>query len=137
MAPHQDLEVREYRLEGFMSTGQVPSARCGLTFLSLPVIWSVIFFLFLPSSSLRSLRSVRSYYGVGSLFPPFFYFRTVMARRKKRQGLLSPLRVLDLTDRLGFMGGKILGYLGANVIKIEQTCRVLPRNHGPFDGIPE
>ena len=44
MAPHQDLKVREYRHEGFMSTGQVPSARCGLTFLSLPVIWNVIFF---------------------------------------------------------------------------------------------
>ena len=44
MAPHQDLKVREYRHEGFMSTGQVPSARCGLTFLSLPVICSVILF---------------------------------------------------------------------------------------------
>ncbi len=78
-----------------------------------------------------------SYYGVGSLIPSFFYFRTVMARRKKRQGLLSPLQFLDLTDGLGFLGGKILGNLGADVIKIEYTCRVLPRNHGPFDGIPE
>jgi hypothetical protein len=67
----------------------------------------------------------------------FFCFRTVMTQRKKRQGLLSPLRVLDLTDGLGLLGGKILGNLGAGVIKIEQTCRVLPRNHGPFDGIPE
>lgn len=44
MAPHQDLEVKGYRHEGFMSTGQVPSARCGLTFLSLPVIYRVILF---------------------------------------------------------------------------------------------
>lgn len=80
---------------------------------------------------------MRSYYGVGSLIPSFFYFRTVMARRKKRQGLLSPLRVLDLTDGLGFLDYKILGNLEADVIKIEHTCRILPRNHGPFDGIPE
>ncbi len=78
-----------------------------------------------------------SYYGTGSLIPPFFYFRTVMARRKNRQGFLSPLRVLDLTDGPGLLGGKILGDLGADVINIEHTCRVLPRNHGPFDGIPE
>lgn len=55
MAPHQDLEVKEYRHEGFMSTGQVPSARCGLTILSLPVIWVVILFfgsaLFVPQVS--------------------------------------------------------------------------------------
>ncbi len=42
MAPHQDLEVKEYRHEGFISTGQVPSARYGLTFLSLSVI-SILF----------------------------------------------------------------------------------------------
>ncbi len=83
------------------------------------------------------MRSMRSYYGVGSLIPSFFYFRTVMAQRKRRQGLPSPLRVLDLTDGLGFLGGEILGNLGADVIKIEHTCRVLPRNHGPFEGIPE
>ncbi len=44
MVPRQDSDVKEYRHEGFMSTGQVPSARCGLTFLSLPVIRSVILF---------------------------------------------------------------------------------------------
>jgi len=44
MAPHQDLAAKQYRHEGFMSTGQVPSARCGLTFLTFPVIGSVVSF---------------------------------------------------------------------------------------------
>ena len=42
----------------------------------------------------------------------------------RNQGLLAPYRVLDLTDELGFLCGKILGDLGADVIKIGRaSCR--------------
>ena len=37
----------------------------------------------------------------------------------ERYALLSPYRVLDITDEQGFFCGKILGDLGADVIKIE------------------
>lgn len=52
-----------------------------------------------------------------------------------RQDLSSPLgpyRVLDLTDVKGFMCGKILGDLGADVIKIEPPGGDPSRNIGPF-----
>ena len=39
---------------------------------------------------------------------------------KRNEGLLAPYRVLDLTDELGFLCGKIFGDLGADVIKIER-----------------
>jgi crotonobetainyl-CoA:carnitine CoA-transferase CaiB-like acyl-CoA transferase len=55
-------------------------------------------------------------------------------------GLLSPFRVLDLTDELGFLCGKILGDLGADVIKIERPGGDPARNIGPFynnDAHPE
>jgi crotonobetainyl-CoA:carnitine CoA-transferase CaiB-like acyl-CoA transferase len=48
------------------------------------------------------------------------------------EGLLSPFRVLDLTDELGFLCGKILGDLGADVIKIERPGGDPARNIGPF-----
>ena len=47
-------------------------------------------------------------------------------------GFLSPFRVLDLTDELGFLCGKILGDLGADVIKIEKPGGDPSRNIGPF-----
>ncbi len=55
-----------------------------------------------------------------------------MAKREKRKGLLSPFRVLDLTDELGFLCGKILGDLGADVIKIERPGGEPARKIGPF-----
>lgn len=46
--------------------------------------------------------------------------------------MLSPYRVLDLTNELGFLCGKILGDLGADVIKIEPPGGDPSRKIGPF-----
>ena len=46
--------------------------------------------------------------------------------------LLSQFRVLDLTDEKGYLCGKILGDLGADVIKIEKPGGDPCRNIGPF-----
>lgn len=48
--------------------------------------------------------------------------------------MLSPYRVLDLTDDLGFLTGKILGDLGADVIKVEPPGGDPARWVGPFLG---
>jgi crotonobetainyl-CoA:carnitine CoA-transferase CaiB-like acyl-CoA transferase len=55
-----------------------------------------------------------------------------MAITEKRESLLSPFRVLDLTDELGFLCGKILGDLGADVIKVEKPGGDAARQIGPF-----
>jgi benzylsuccinate CoA-transferase BbsE subunit len=55
----------------------------------------------------------------------------------KNQGaldLLDRYRVLDITDEKGFLCGKILGDLGADVIKIEKPGGDASRNIGPFYG---
>ena len=39
---------------------------------------------------------------------------------------LSPYRALDLTDEKGFLCGKMLGDLGADVIKIEKPGGTSP-----------
>lgn len=49
-----------------------------------------------------------------------------------RSLMLSPFRVLDLTDDKGFLCAKILADLGADVIKIEPPGGDLSRNLGPF-----
>jgi len=46
--------------------------------------------------------------------------------------ILGSCRVLDLTDDRGFLCGKILADLGADVIKIEKPGGDLVRNRGPF-----
>jgi crotonobetainyl-CoA:carnitine CoA-transferase CaiB-like acyl-CoA transferase len=47
-------------------------------------------------------------------------------------GLLSPYRVLDLTDERGLLAGKILADLGADVIQIEPPGGSSARRIGPF-----
>lgn len=56
---------------------------------------------------------------------------------EKRKSLLPPYRVLDLTNEKGFLCGKILGDLGADVIKIEPPGGDAARNIGPFFGQSE
>lgn len=52
--------------------------------------------------------------------------------------MLSPYRVLDLTDHRGEIAGMILGALGADVIKIEPPGGCAGRRQGPYlDGAPE
>ncbi|MFC2021146.1 CaiB/BaiF CoA transferase family protein [Chloroflexota bacterium] len=51
---------------------------------------------------------------------------------KKAESMLSPYRVLDLTDEKGLLCGKILGDLGADVIKIERPGGDSARSLGPF-----
>ena len=46
--------------------------------------------------------------------------------------MLSPYRVLDLTDEKGFVCGKVLAELGADVIKIEKPGGDIARNIEPF-----
>ncbi len=54
------------------------------------------------------------------------------------ESMLSFLRVLDLTDEKGFLCGKILADLGADVIKIEPPGGDHARHIGPFyDDLPD
>lgn len=54
------------------------------------------------------------------------------------EGMLSPYRILDLTNERGFLCGKLLGDLGADIIKIEKPGGDPARNMGPFyHNIPE
>ena len=48
--------------------------------------------------------------------------------------MLSPYRVLDLTDDRGQLAGLILAYLGAEVIAIEPPGGSMSRHRGPFAG---
>lgn len=55
-----------------------------------------------------------------------------MDKQEDNQGMLSCYRVLDLTDAKGFFCGKILGDLGADVVKIEKPGGEPDRARGPF-----
>lgn len=55
-----------------------------------------------------------------------------MTMTEQSKGSLAPYRVLDLTDELGLLCGKILGDLGADVIKIEPPHGDPVRLRGPF-----
>jgi benzylsuccinate CoA-transferase BbsE subunit len=52
--------------------------------------------------------------------------------QEKAESVLGPYRVLDLADEKGLLCGKILGDLGADVIKIEKPGGDPARNLGPF-----
>jgi len=51
---------------------------------------------------------------------------------KVEESILNPYRVLDLTDDKGLFCGKLLGDLGADVIKVEKPGGDPVRNFGPF-----
>ena len=51
---------------------------------------------------------------------------------QKNAGMLTPYRVLDLTDEKGLLCGKLLGDLGADVIKVEPPDGSPARRIGPF-----
>lgn len=53
-------------------------------------------------------------------------------QNERREGLLSPYRALDLTDEKGFLCGRILADLGADVVKIEKPGGDPARKIGPF-----
>jgi crotonobetainyl-CoA:carnitine CoA-transferase CaiB-like acyl-CoA transferase len=55
-----------------------------------------------------------------------------MKEQEMSDGLLSPYRILDLTDEKGLFCGKLLGDLGADVIKVEKPGGDSARNFGPF-----
>jgi len=54
------------------------------------------------------------------------------SNQMEQEATLSPYRVLDLADEKGFLCGRILGDLGADVIKVERPGGDLSRNIGPF-----
>jgi crotonobetainyl-CoA:carnitine CoA-transferase CaiB-like acyl-CoA transferase len=54
--------------------------------------------------------------------------------RNEGEGILEGVRVLDLSNELGFLCGKILGDLGADVIKVEPPGGDPARHIGPFFG---
>ena len=55
-----------------------------------------------------------------------------MREEKKQDTLLAPYRVLDLADEKGFLCGKILADMGADVIKVERQGGDPARKIGPF-----
>jgi len=63
--------------------------------------------------------------------------RPVAGGRPPHAGVLAPYRVLDLTDRDGWLCGRILGDLGADVVKIEPPGGDPGRQQGPFFRDPD
>src|SRR4051812_37302202 len=56
------------------------------------------------------------------------------AEMRDARGNLDGFRVLDLTTEPGFLAGKLLGDLGADVIKVEPRTGDPARRRGPFVG---
>jgi benzylsuccinate CoA-transferase BbsE subunit len=63
--------------------------------------------------------------------------QTMQTWSKGKEGLLSPYRVLDLSDEKGTICGFILAQLGAEVIKVEPPDGGNERKIGPFAGNAE
>src|SRR5262245_47541359 len=59
---------------------------------------------------------------------------TQVRRRSKMSGTLHGIRVLDLTHEPGFFAGKLLGDLGADVVKVEPPGGDPARRRPPFWG---
>ncbi len=57
-----------------------------------------------------------------------------MTTTHTQRGNLDGYRVLDLTSEPGFLAGKLLGDLGADVIKVEPPGGDRARQRGPFVG---
>jgi crotonobetainyl-CoA:carnitine CoA-transferase CaiB-like acyl-CoA transferase len=55
-----------------------------------------------------------------------------MSGEENVRGMLSSYRILDLTNERGFICGKVLADLGADVIKIEKPGGDPARSIGPF-----
>ncbi len=55
-----------------------------------------------------------------------------MERQQTEQSDLDGYRALNLTDEKGFLCGKILADLGADVLKVEPSGGEPSRNIGPF-----
>jgi len=55
-----------------------------------------------------------------------------MIEEQKQKAMLSSYRVLDLSSEQGFYCGQLLGYLGADVIKVEPPGGDAARDIGPF-----
>jgi crotonobetainyl-CoA:carnitine CoA-transferase CaiB-like acyl-CoA transferase len=55
-----------------------------------------------------------------------------MSGEENVRGMLSSYRILDLTNERGFICGKVLADLGADVIKIEKPGGDPARSMGPF-----
>ena len=55
-----------------------------------------------------------------------------MGGEENVEGMLTPYRILDLTNERGYICGQLLGDLGADVIKIEKPGGDPGRSIGPF-----
>ena len=61
-----------------------------------------------------------------------------MGGEENAKGMLTPYRILDLTNERGYICGQLLGDLGADVIKIEKPGGDPGRSMGPFfNDIPD
>src|SRR5262249_55843588 len=58
----------------------------------------------------------------------------VSSATRRRRKVLDGLRVLDLSDESGWLAGKILGDMGADVIKVEPPGGDLVGRRGPYLG---
>ncbi len=55
-----------------------------------------------------------------------------MVHRNSQEGMLGPYRVLDLADEQGYMCGKMMADMGADVVKVEPPGGDPSRRLGPF-----
>jgi crotonobetainyl-CoA:carnitine CoA-transferase CaiB-like acyl-CoA transferase len=70
-------------------------------------------------------------HGISADHNPYMMWRKSM-ESSQEAGMLSPYRVLDLTDERGILCGKILADLGADVIQVEPPGGNTARRMGPF-----